>query len=74
MLQSEKVAVGQKRHTPITFGNEKSPIKRSKEDNNSKGGKREIYTPPSGKFSSNISSNYGKFLFILIINLYNFVY
>lgn len=56
--KSEKVTVGQKRHTPITFGNDKSPVKRNKDDNN-KGGKREIYTPPSGKFSSSISPNYG---------------
>ncbi|XP_043267437.1 apoptosis inhibitor 5 isoform X2 [Venturia canescens] len=55
--KNEKVSVGQKRHTPITFGIETSPNKRNKEDN--KGGKREIYTPPSGKYSSNISSNYG---------------
>ncbi|XP_074108268.1 apoptosis inhibitor cassowary [Cotesia typhae] len=54
--KNEKVATAQKRHTPITFGNG-SPTKRSKEEH--KGGKREIYTPPSGKYSSNISSNYG---------------
>ncbi|XP_011064219.1 PREDICTED: LOW QUALITY PROTEIN: apoptosis inhibitor 5 [Acromyrmex echinatior] len=46
----------QKRHTPITFGNDNSPNKRNKEDKNSK---REIYTPPSGKYSSTIS-NYGR--------------
>ncbi|KAM0731900.1 Apoptosis inhibitor 5 [Formica fusca] len=46
----------QKRHTPITFGNDNGSNKRSKED---KSNKREIYTPPSGKYSSNIS-NYGR--------------
>ncbi|XP_034937056.1 apoptosis inhibitor 5 [Chelonus insularis] len=55
--KNEKSNSAQKRHTPITFGNGNSPIKRGKEEN--KGGKREIYTPPSGKYSSNISSNYG---------------
>ncbi|KAK0183348.1 hypothetical protein PV327_001399 [Microctonus hyperodae] len=55
--KNEKIIVGQKRHTPITFGNDNSPHKRGKEEY--KGGKREIYTPPSGKYSSNISSNYG---------------
>lgn len=54
--KTEKSSPGQKRHTPITFGNDNAPNKRSKED---KGNKREIYTPPSGKYSSNISSNYG---------------
>ena len=55
-LQIEKITTGNKRHTPITFGND-SPTKRIKDE--SKGGKREIYTPPSGKYSSNISANYG---------------
>ncbi|XP_058804520.1 apoptosis inhibitor 5 [Phymastichus coffea] len=62
--RDEKVAVGQKRHTPITFGNGNSNAnnhhsanKKPKEDtprNN-----KQLYTPPSGKYSSNISSNYG---------------
>ncbi|XP_032686694.1 apoptosis inhibitor 5 [Odontomachus brunneus] len=50
----------QKRHTPITFGNDSNTNKRMKEDKNNK---REIYTPPSGKYSSNISSNYGRVRF-----------
>ncbi|KAI4489840.1 hypothetical protein M0804_004022 [Polistes exclamans] len=54
--KSEKNSSSQKRHTPITFGNDSSSSKRNKED---KSNKREIYTPPSGKYSSNISSNYG---------------
>lgn len=57
-FQSDTVKAGQKRHTPITFGNGSSPNKRTKDDG--KTNKRELYTPPSGKYSSNISSNYGK--------------
>ncbi|KAI4501949.1 hypothetical protein M0802_002631 [Mischocyttarus mexicanus] len=56
--KSEKNSSSQKRHTPITFGNDSSSSKRNKEDKNNK---REIYTPPSGKYSSNISSNYGMY-------------
>ncbi|XP_033216197.1 apoptosis inhibitor 5 [Belonocnema kinseyi] len=55
--KSDTVKSGQKRHTPITFGNGSSPNKRNKDDG--KTNKRELYTPPSGKYSSNISSNYG---------------
>lgn len=54
--KSEKNSSSQKRHTPITFGNDSSTSKRNKDE---KSNKREIYTPPSGKYSSNISSNYG---------------
>ncbi|XP_076278620.1 apoptosis inhibitor cassowary [Lasioglossum baleicum] len=54
--KNEKNSSAQKRHTPITFGNDSNSNKRSKEDKS----KREIYTPPSGKYSSNISSNYGR--------------
>ena len=64
----EKVTPGQKRHTPITFGNGSSPNKRNKEDGKST--KRELYTPPSGKYSSNISSNYGEFFQSKILNSY----
>ncbi|XP_063989229.1 apoptosis inhibitor 5 [Diachasmimorpha longicaudata] len=54
----EKTSSIQKRHTPITYGNGGGPPKRHKDDK--PGGKREIYTPPSGKYSANISSgNYG---------------
>lgn len=60
-FQNEKNST-QKRHTPITFGSDNTN-KRIKEDKNSK---REIYTPPSGKYSSNISSNYGKQTVIVI--------
>lgn len=56
--KGEKVTTGQKRHTPITFGNDGGSNKRNKDENH-KGGKRELYTPPSGKYSSSISSNYG---------------
>lgn len=62
LFQNEKNST-QKRHTPITFGNDNNTNKRIKEDKNSK---REIYTPPSGKYSSNISSNYGKQTTIVI--------
>lgn len=55
--KSDKTVSGQKRHTPITFGNDSSLNKRNKDD--MKNNKRELYTPPSGKYSSNISSNYG---------------
>ncbi|XP_071877606.1 apoptosis inhibitor cassowary [Bombus fervidus] len=54
--KNEKHSSAQKRHTPITFGNDSNSNKRSKEDKS----KRELYTPPSGKYSSNISSNYGR--------------
>ncbi|XP_012286250.1 apoptosis inhibitor 5 [Orussus abietinus] len=56
----EKATVAPKRHTPITFGNDSTSNKRNKDDTNSaRSNKREIYTPPSGKYSSNISQNYG---------------
>ncbi|KAJ8676376.1 hypothetical protein QAD02_012163 [Eretmocerus hayati] len=64
--KDEKVTTGTKRHTPITFGNGStnsnsnhngSPNKRMKEDNSRNN--KQLYTPPSGKYSSNISSNYG---------------
>ncbi|XP_014234899.1 apoptosis inhibitor 5 [Trichogramma pretiosum] len=61
----DKVTTGTKRHTPITFGNGNSKdnhdntnnsIKRIKLDNQRN---KQLYTPPSGKYSSNISQNYG---------------
>lgn len=45
---------GQKRHTPITFGESGSAQKQSRTEN--KGGSRELYTPPSGKYSNKVSS------------------
>ena len=64
VFQGEKVATGQKRHTPITFGSDGNSSKRIREENRNT--KRELYTPPSGKYSSNISSNYGKIIFTMI--------
>ncbi|XP_014213934.1 apoptosis inhibitor 5 [Copidosoma floridanum] len=67
--KSDKITIGQKRHTPITFGNGNSiTSSNSNNSNNHASNKRmkvdsvrnnKIYTPPSGKYSSNISSNYG---------------
>ncbi|XP_075235301.1 apoptosis inhibitor cassowary [Lycorma delicatula] len=45
---------GQKRHTPITFSDSASSQKQSRSE--SKGSTRELYTPPSGKYSNKVSS------------------
>jgi hypothetical protein len=55
-LQKDGPAAGQKRHTPITYSSDSSANKHPKTDKS----QREIYQPPSGKYSNKVSS-YGKF-------------
>lgn len=45
-------STGQKRHTPITFSSDSSGNKHPKTDKS----QREIYQPPSGKYSNKVSS------------------
>jgi hypothetical protein len=54
---SETVRAGSKRHTPITFGEDSPKQPRTSSSSQSQ---REIYTPPSGKYSNKVSS-YSKF-------------
>lgn len=52
---NDTVRAGNKRHTPITFGADSPKHARTSISN-----QREIYTPPSGKYSNKVSS-YSKF-------------
>lgn len=55
---SEDTAAGAKRHTPITFNdNNSSPPKQKKTSKEAK----ELYTPPSGKYSNKVTS-YSKYI------------
>ncbi|KDR14692.1 Apoptosis inhibitor 5, partial [Zootermopsis nevadensis] len=49
-------SAGHKRHTPITYSSDSAANKHPKTDKS----QREIYQPPSGKYSNKVSS-YGKF-------------
>lgn len=51
-LSKNNSEAGQKRHTPITFGDSGVPQKQSRNETRN----RELYTPPSGKYSNKVSS------------------
>lgn len=54
---------GLKRHTPITFGDSGVANKHSRTEVRN----RELYTPPSGKYSNKVSS-YGKLKYLYYSN------
>lgn len=56
---NDTVRAGSKRHTPITFGADSPKHARTSISN-----QREIYTPPSGKYSNKVSS-YSKYFGIV---------
>lgn len=65
MKDNDETPGGTKRHTPITFGDSKgSPPKQQKKFVKES---KELYTPPSGKYSNKVSS-YSKYS-VLIGNL-----
>jgi hypothetical protein len=70
-LQRDGPSAGQKRHTPITYSSDSPANKHPKPDKS----QREIYQPPSGKYSNKVSS-YGKFfsLYVLCIWCVPFVW
>ena len=63
-LQRDGPSPGQKRHTPITFTSDSPAYKHPKADKS----QREIYQPPSGKYSNKVSS-YGKFFRTCVVYL-----
>lgn len=63
-LQRDGPSAGQKRHTPITFTSDSPAYKHPKTDKS----QREIYQPPSGKYSNKVSS-YGKFFHTCVVYL-----
>ena len=63
-LQRDGPSASQKRHTPITYSADSSANKHSKTDKS----QREIYQPPSGKYSNKVSS-YGKFFHLYVVYL-----
>jgi len=63
-LQRDGPSAGQKRHTPITYSSDSPANKHPKTDKS----QREIYQPPSGKYSNKVSS-YGKFFLACVLYL-----
>jgi hypothetical protein len=63
-LQRDGPSAGQKRHTPITYSSDSPANKHPKTDKSH----REIYQPPSGKYSNKVSS-YGKFFHTYFVYL-----
>jgi len=61
-LQRDGPSAGQKRHTPITYSSDSPANKHPKTDKS----QREIYQPPSGKYSNKVSS-YGKFFLACVV-------